>query len=83
MADKVGAPNAATARPGCVARAQRAVFIAIALYLFLGIIATVVFVFLASGNVGSRAFGEPQTYLICLLWPVALWQYLIILLGLG
>ena len=83
VADKVSAPDAPAARSGCLARARRAIVIAIAIYLFLGIITTGVFVFLASGSVGSRALSDPQTYLICLFWPIALWQYLLILLGLG
>jgi hypothetical protein len=79
----MAAPGPESQRPGCVQRLARVLVIAIVAYGLLGIVTTLVFVFLASGQVGSRAFGEPQTYIICLLWPLALWQYFLLLLGLG
>jgi hypothetical protein len=75
--------DAVPERPGCIARLTRILVVIVVIYGVLGIITTLVFVFLASGQIGSRAFGEPQTYIICLLWPVALWQYFLILLGLS
>jgi hypothetical protein len=73
----------ASGQPGCLATARRLAIVAIIVYLLLGILTTLVFVFLGPGNVGTRALGEPQTYLICTLWPLALWEYARLMLGLG